>query len=165
MSSGDPDSVAPLEARYSIPGHAAVLAVLLVLLIPAIWFLHASWLLGDRLAIGIGLVGVGLFGPYALAVLARIVDRRVRLRITEDTVWFPDHSDTPIPRRSIKRVGDRGFWIAVWLHKPSRFPPTTLVRRIVKRINPDALMREQYGDVWLYPALLDCSRADLFERI
>lgn len=163
MIGGDVAADAAFEARYSIPGHAAAFLLALCLVGPALWLLVAGMQNGQWLAAGLGGVGTAFFGPIALAALVRMADRRVRLRITGDAIWLPDHSQTPIPLRSIKQLSDQGFWIALWLYKPARFPPTTRFRRFVKRINGPAL-REQYGDVWLYPVLFDCSRRELFGR-
>jgi len=74
-----------------------------------------------------------------------------------------DHSQAAIPLRSVRQVSDMGPWIALWLYSPSHFPPTTRFRRMVRRIN-GAQLRDQYGDVWFYPGLLDCSRREIMER-
>ena len=165
MSGDEASSAVPFEARYSIPGHAAVFASTQVLLVPTLWLLVAGLQNGQWLVAGVGSVGIAFFGPIAIAVLMRMADRKVRLRITDDTFWLPDHSQTAIPRRSIKQVSDRGLWLALYLHSPGRFPPTSRFRRFVKFINPGSALRDQYGDVWLYPALLSCSRRELLERI
>ena len=154
---------AVLEARYSIPGHLLVLTLTFVLLVPAILMLWGAWQQGRWLGIGAGLLGTAFFGPIALVVLLRLVDRRVRLRITEDSIWIADHAQAAIPLRSVRQVSDMGPWIALWLYTPSHYPPTTRFRRMVKRINGTQL-RDQYGDVWFYPGLLDCGRREIMER-
>lgn len=165
MTEGISADPARFEARYSILAHAAVLALTLTLLVPAIWLLIAAWPYRQWFLIGLGAIGTLLFGFAALATLVRMADRRVRLWITEEAIWLPDHSQTPIPRRSIKKVSDRQLLFALYLHKPAKFPPTSRFRRFVKAINSKAALRENYGDVWIYPALFDCDRADLMSRI
>lgn len=152
-----------LEARYSIPGHLLVLALTLLLLIPAMLMLQSGWEHRAWLGMSIGLLGTAFFGPIALMLLVRLFDRRVRLRITEDSIWIADHSGAAIPLRSVRQVSDMGPWMALWLYKPERYPPTTRFRRLVKRIN-GAQLRDQYGDLWFYPELLDCDRREIMAR-
>lgn len=152
-----------LEARYSIPGHLLVLLLTLALLVPAGLMLWGGLRQGEWLGIGIGLLGTVFFGPVALALLIRLADRRIRLRITEDAIWVADHSQAAIPLRSVRQVSDMGPWIALWLYKPVNYPPSTRFRRMVRRINGSQL-RDQYGDVWFYPGLLDCNRREIMER-
>ncbi len=152
-----------LEARYSIPGHLLVLVLTLALLIPAALMLLTAWPQVEWLSIAGGALGVICSGPVALVLLFRLVDRRVRLRVSEDAIWIADHSPTAIPLRSVREVRDMGPWIALWLYNPSHFPPTTRFRRMVRRINGSQL-RDQYGDVWFYPGLLDCNRREILDR-
>lgn len=152
-----------LEARYSIPGHLLVLILTLALLIPAGLMLSSGLRQGEMVGIILGLLGTLFLGPIALMLLIRLVDRRVRLRITNDAIWVADHLQAAIPLRSVREVSDRGPWIALWLYNPSHFPPSTRFRRMVRRIN-GAQLRDQYGDVWFYPGLLDCSRREIMER-
>ena len=152
-----------LEARYSIPGHLLVLVLTLALLVPAGWMLWSGVQQGQWLSQIFGLLGCLFLGPIALLLLARLTDRTVRLRISEDAIWIADHSPVPIPLRSVREVSDKGAWIALWLYNPSHFPPTTRFRRMVRQIN-GAQLRDQYGDVWFYPGLLDCSRREIMDR-
>lgn len=108
-----------LEARYSVPGHLLVLLLTLALLVPAVLMLLSGLQQGELLGIVIGLLGTLFFGPVAVALLVRLTDRRVRLRITEDAVWVADHSQAAIPLRSVRQVSDMGPWIALWLYKPA----------------------------------------------
>ncbi len=152
-----------LEARYSIPGHLLVLVLSLALLVPAVLMLLSAWSQGQWLGIIVGALGAICLGSVALVLLHRLLDRRVRLRIDEDAIWIADHSQSPIPLRSVREVRDMGPWIALWLYNPSHYPPTTRFRRMVRRINGSQL-RDQYGDVWFYPGLLDCNRREILDR-
>ena len=152
-----------LEARYSIPGHLLVLVLSLALLVPAVLTLLSAWSQGQWLGTIAGALGAICLGPVALVLLHRLLDRRVRLRIGEDAIWIADHSQSAIPLRSVREVRDMGPWIALWLYNPSHYPPTTRFRRMVKRINGSQL-RDQYGDVWFYPGLLDCNRREILDR-
>ena len=129
MSRPELAKTAVLEARYSIPGHLLVLALTLALLIPAMLMLQSGWEHRAWLGLSVGLLGTAFFGPIALMLLVRLFDRRVRLRITDDSIWIADHSGAAIPLRSVRQISDMGPWIALWLYKPERYPPTTRAPR------------------------------------
>lgn len=160
MSSGDPDSVAPLEARYSLPKLAGWMLLAAPLAAASAVMLTG----GGTVAAILGGLGLLFFGGAIAAFLRCMMDRRVQLRIDGGGLLLRPHSTKVIPLRSVKRVGtDRGL-IRLLLHKPSKYPIEGRVRRLIYRMNGSAA-RGFFGDVWIWSSHYDCSKQQVFSAI
>ena len=112
-------------ARYSIRGCLVWAGMAFALAAPAAWLALQGFFVGNWVLLLIGISGAVFFGLPALVLLFRCADRRVQLRVDDDHFWLRSHSNQPLPRRSIQKVGDRGSWIAIWLWKPENYPIAT----------------------------------------
>lgn len=149
------------EARYS-PLRVAPY------LLGSLTFVALGWLLFARVAelparIG-GFAVILVFGAFCVLFASKLFDRRVQVRIDGRGLVCLAHSDRPIALRSIKQVADRGAWLALYLYKPQKYPPTQPVRRMLMAVN-NWLSQGAVGDVFVQIRLLDCSSADLFAAL
>ncbi len=157
-------AVAPFEARYSI----AKLLGWALLAAPLAAF-SASILVGglrghSMFATVLGAIGLLLFGGTILALLSRMVDRRVQLRIDGNRLLLRAHSAKPIPLRSIRKVGTDLGRVMLFLHKPAKYPIEGRLRRFIYRIN-GSQARPFFGDAWIWTAHYDASKAEVFAAI
>ena len=147
------------EARYSIPklllglAGAASFVVLSALLLST-----ASWMVA-----GPAVLGLGFFGFIAIVVLRRLFDRRVQICVDAKGVMVREWSDDIIAHRSIRSVRDMGRSVAIFLHKPEKYPTSNAMRRILLRIGGD--LQRSTGDIHIVTFQYDRSAAAMLEAI
>lgn len=157
-------ALAPFEARYSIPKllgwvllvapFAAFSAVLLV-----------GGIRGVSLFVAIlGALGLMFFGGAFLGLLRSLIDRRVQLRIDEQGLMLRAHSRQPIKLRAIRKYGQDSGRIMLFLHKPSKYPIESRLRRLIYRIN-GSQARPFFGDAWIWTWHYDCSKEQVFAAL
>lgn len=155
------DGPAPFETRYSLKRLSLLFAGSAIFVALSAWMIAFA---GHGFMTIVGIAGAAFFGLCAIFYGRCLFDRRIQIRIDASGMVVRDHSPVPIRLRSIRRIRDQGGWLALILHKPGSFPPTTPMRRLVARLNGRS-GREQLGDVWIHPFQYSCSKDDLLDAI
>lgn len=154
-------SHAAFEARYSLLRLTPLFAASLAMAILGAWLISSASGLLVTLA---GIAAAAFCGLVACVYAARLMDRRVQIRIDAGGMIVRAHSEAPIKLRSIKRLHLITGGIALDLFKPSMYPSTRTLRRWVITMN-NKVEAGAMGDVWLPMGLFDANSADLFAAI
>jgi hypothetical protein len=147
------------EARYSIPKLLVALAGTLLFVALGPLLLRA----GSWIAASAAVLGTVFFGFAALVFLRRLFDRRVQIRVDAKGVMVREWSDQIIAHRSIKSVRDMGRFLAIFLHKPEKYPTSNAMRRFLLRIGGD--FQRSAGDIYVVKFQYDRSADAIVEAM